>query len=128
MTQEPSNDRFGADGVILVLASILLVGSVYLLFKDIGGLDDYSKLTPVGKFASSRNDVRRKVQSGFSWGNVSEADIVYEGDSVFTGDESEANIALDNGATLTVDSKSLVVIRTQSGRVAFDLQYGSLAG
>lgn len=118
------------DGLILLIASLTFVVSSILFFADGYWMDDgmRANLTPVGKFDLSRNDVRRRVDSGLTWNNVTTPDIVYEGDSVFTGDGSEATVVLDNGAVIKIDPKSLVVIRTRGNKTEIDLQYGSLQG
>ena len=123
--------KFGIDGALIVVASILLVVSLYFLFSD-GSLTNSEtstqKLVAVGKLANRKNDVRRKAEDGFSWSNIREKDTVYEGDSIFTGEESEAQIQLNEGGKIAVDPKSLVVVRTQGNKLRLDLQYGSLVG
>lgn len=117
------------DGLILLIASFTFVVSTVLFFADSYWLDDGTKgLVAVGRFDLSRNDVRRRVDAGLTWNNVSTPDTVYEGDSIFTGDGSEATVVLDNGATIKIDPKSLVVIRTRGNKTEIDLQYGSLQG
>ncbi|HVK60155.1 MAG TPA: hypothetical protein VM432_01345 [Bdellovibrionales bacterium] len=122
--------KFGVDSIILAIASSMLVLSLVFLFADgyLFGGGDYANLMAVGKFSTSKNDVRRRVDAGLSWSTVYSKDIVYEGDSIFTGDSSEAAIQLDNGTVLKVDPKSLVVIRTKGNKLEIDLQYGSLQG
>ncbi|MES2856424.1 MAG: FecR domain-containing protein [Bdellovibrionota bacterium] len=122
--------KLGVDSVILGMSSFTLLLSLALLLGDgsfFGG-DDYGNLTAVGSFASSKNDVRRRVDAGMTWSNVNSTDVVYEGDSIFTGDSSETSIRLQNGTVLRVEPKSLVVIRTSGSKLEIDLQYGSLQG
>ncbi len=120
---------FGIDGAILALSLIALFMSIYFLLQDdSAAVKARGELTAVGKFNQSRNDVRRRVQSGFTWATVSPKDTVYEGDSIFTGDESDASIQLESGGKIQIDPKSLVVVRTQGKSLALDLQYGSLVG
>jgi hypothetical protein len=122
--------RFHVDSVIMTVASLTLVTSVFFLFQDGYFFQDgdLSDLKPVGTFKTSRNDVRRRVDSGMTWSNIDAPEKVYEGDSIFTGDKSEATISLDNGNTLKIDPKSLVVIHTLGNKTEIDLQYGSLQG
>jgi hypothetical protein len=121
-------DDYGIDGVIVGIAGMTLSVSLYLLVFDGGFFEgETDNLTPVGQFASSQNDVRRRVDSGFAWSSVASRDRVFEGDSIFTGDESEASIDLDQGGKIIIDPKSLIVIRT-SGGLQLDLQYGSMTG
>ena len=122
--------RLHVDTVIMTVAGITLATSVFLLFQDGYFFQDgnLSDLKPVGTFKVSTNDVRRRVDSGMTWSNVDAPEKVYEGDSIFTGDKSEASITLDNGNVIKVDPKSLVVIRTKGNKTEIDLQYGSLQG
>lgn len=119
----------GIDGLFLAVAALVLGASLYYFFQD-DGLTGASKIemTPVGQFAASRNDVRRRIQSGFAWATVAPNDVVFEGDSIFTGEESDANIQLSNGGRIQIDPKSLVVVKTQGKGLRLDLQYGSLVG
>jgi len=120
----------GIDGLLIAAGLIVLSLSIYFFFQDDGlGVSTSGRaITPVGSFTSSRNDVRRRIQSGFTWSSVASTDTVYEGDSVFTGEESDAAIELTGGSRLKIDPKSLVVVKTIDGGLQLDLQYGSLVG
>lgn len=122
-------DRLTVDSLILTLACFVFATSVYFLFNDGSFFDhDYANAKAVGTFKTSTNDVRRRLDAGMTWSNVDAPEKVYEGDSVFTGDRSEASITLENGTIIKVAAKSLVVIRTKNGKTQLDLQYGSLHG
>jgi hypothetical protein len=122
--------KLGVDGFILCLASLMLLLSLFFLLDDGFLTSDgmHGDLTPVGKISNSHNDVRRRVDSGIAWSQVANKDTVYEGDSIFTGDESAASVELDSGGKLSIDAKSLVVVRTRGTRLEVDLQYGSMQG
>lgn len=122
-------ERIGIDGVIIIVAAIVFVSSVYALVMDQdSGTARGKDNVAVGRFEKSQNDVRRRSNTGFSWSNIRGTDTVYEGDSIFTGDQSTAAIRLESGNDLTVEPNSLVVVRTQGSDAKFDLQYGSLFG
>lgn len=128
-TETPQGRKLGVDLAIVAVAIIALGGSAFFFFGDSffsGG--NQGQLTVVGKISKSHSDVRRKVDGGLSWGTVASADKVYEGDSIFTGDGSDALIQLDKGGQIAVDPKSLIVIRTKGNKLEVDLQYGSLEG
>ena len=122
--------RFTVDGAIMTVASITLATSVYFLLNDGAFFDERGSmdLKAVGTFKTSTNDVRRRVDAGMTWAQVEEKQTVFEGDSIFTGDKSEASIVLANGNIIKVDPKSLVVIHTIGNQTEIDLQYGSLQG
>ena len=127
LSPKEKKPRFGVDGAILAAAFIVLTGSLYFLLTDETDSDTAGKV-PVGQFTKHANDVRRRMQDGFSWSNISKSESVYEGDSVFTGESSTADIGLKSGGHLSIDSKSLVVIHTTDHGLQLDLQYGSMTG
>ena len=121
--------RIGVDMGIVIVALGALAASIFFFFGDgFFSSGQHGDMQPVGHLTKSHNDVRRKVDGGLSWGTVASADKVYEGDSVFTGDGSDAVIELDKGGRIAVDPKSLIVIRTKGSNLEVDLQYGSLEG
>ncbi len=127
---QPGSPLGRIEKALIAGATIVLVLSLFLLFEDGLILDDsdVQNLQPVGTFSKSVNDVRRKVNNGLTWQNVDQKDRVFEGDSIFTGDDSEAQVDLDKGGSLMLDPKSLVVVHTSKDGLEVDLQYGSLLG
>ncbi len=115
------------DGILLCISAGLFISSIYFLVSDDGSVISTHSLEAVGQFKQSRNDVRRKIRSGFLWSQISRHEPVYEGDSIFTGDDSDASIEIEKGGTIHLSPKSLVVIRTQDG-LFLDLKYGSMVG
>jgi hypothetical protein len=117
------------DKALLIASILILLISVGLLFNDswFNSIDD-SGLTPIGVVKDSSNDVRRKVDSGLSWGSVSSDNRIYEGDSIFTGEGSTTEIMLDGGGSLKIYEKSLIVVKTKNGKLELDLQYGNVVG
>lgn len=132
MSREKLNElrnKIGIDGAIIAVALCVFITAVTLLLTDDDAvIKNGNEFVAVGRFSTSKNDVRRRVESGFSWGNISKTDVVYEGDSIFTGEDSAASVELEKGSKLNVEPNSLVVIRTRGSAVQFDLQYGSLFG
>lgn len=117
------------DALIVMIGATAICGSAYYFSHDDGlGRVSFKKVKHVGRFATARNDVRRRIHSGLTWSSVSSNDRVFDGDSIFTGDSSTASIELENGARLEVDPKSLVMIRVRDPELHLDLQYGSLIG
>lgn len=125
---KPLKSYFSVDNTIIAAALVALAVSAFFFMRDDQGFSNREELQPVGKFSTYRNDVRRRIETGLAWGTVSKNDVVYEGDSIFTGDDSETRIALDGGGYIVVAPKSLVVIRSKSRKLEVDLQYGSLQG
>ena len=68
-------------------------------------------LEPIGRIEFSRNDVRRRVNRSLMWHDLSSEEVVFDRDSIFTGENSETEISLGDGNTIQVGASSLVVIR-----------------
>lgn len=131
MTLKDLREKYlGVDGLLVSAGVLVVTSALYFFFaKDDGlGRVQFEKSVPVGHFSSSHNDVRRRTHTGFTWGSANQSDAIFEADSIFTGDSSEASVTLNNGDRLDIDAKSLVVIRTRGSQLQLDLQYGSLVG
>lgn len=119
--------KFGIDGLLIAVGLVGIAAALFFFLKDTG-IPGYKhgELQPVGSIVKTQNDVRRRIYSGFTWTSIAKSDHVFEGDSIFTGEDSEASISLNSGGNINVDPKSLIVIRTLNGHLRLDLQYGSL--
>ena len=123
--------KMGVDALIVGAAILTLIVALIFFFEDgliFGSKNQNGDKAQVGRLINSRNDVRRRLDAGLTWGAVASSDKVYEGDNIFTGDDSEAKVEFDQGGDLNIDAKSLVVIHTKGGKLEIDLQYGSLQG
>ena len=126
---QPNRAKIGVDGILVLIGVIGIAVALYFFFQDTGLRGHTTgELRPVGKVASIQKDVRRRIESGFTWSTIGTSDDVFEGDSIFTGDESQAAIDLNTGGQLQIDPRSLIVVRTMGNRLQLDLQYGSLTG
>lgn len=126
---QSNRSKFGIDGVLILIGVIGVAAALYFLLQDnsLKG-PTQGELKAVGKVALSQKDVRRRIQSGFTWSSIGTSDEVFEGDSIFTGEESEAAINLNTGGQIKIDPRSLIVVKTLGKRLQLDLQYGSLTG
>lgn len=115
---------------IFTLALLVLVIFTYFLYDDslIFPRESTSNLQPIGDISASSNDVRRKNIESFSWMPASKTDQVFENDSIFTGDNSEAQITLQDGSILKIEPNSLITLNLNNGEMTLDLRYGNLIG
>lgn len=124
--------HFNTDRILILLGISIASVALFFFFKDDGlGRVRFEKSPPIGSFKVSHNDVRRKTRGGFTWSATTQDDQIYEGDSIFTGESSDASIQLNNesgGGQIDIEQKSLVVLKAHGNRVHLDLQYGSLSG
>ncbi len=127
-------ERENLDYLIVGISFVIFVASVYLVLDDRWlfhiGERQYSATDAVGKISSYQSDVRRKYKRAFYWMPVREEDPVFEEDSLFTGEQSEASVELSSGIVLEVAPKSLIVLRkgVQSDEFVLDVRYGSFLG
>lgn len=123
--------KFGrTEKFILIAASIVFAIMAYFLYDDSLLFPKTSNMNfkKIGTVSSSEHDVRRKNFDAFSWLPTSTKDPIYVNDSIFTGDRSEAVISLSNGATIRLQSNSLVTLNEKSGQMQLDLRYGNFKG
>jgi hypothetical protein len=126
-----NQDRYSKfDKALLAICMIVVLLCVFFMVdgRFLFSGDDTSSLQAVGEISRSENDVRQKHKISFKWRGIRNADTVFEGDSIFTGNESTTSIKFPKGGELKIDPKSLVVIRTNNGVLELDLIYGALSG
>jgi hypothetical protein len=125
--------RFNLDHAILLLAFLVFCLSSLFLIDDALFLNyifprpnyDLEKIAKVSRYS---NDVRRRVAEDVLWLPLRYPDDIFQGDLVFTGQESETEVEFPDGTKLTISPESLVVIQTIDGKAALDLQLGNVSG
>nr|BFD67285.1 hypothetical protein HAGR004_23070 [Bdellovibrio sp. HAGR004] len=123
--------RFGrTEKMIFTGALLVLMVFSYFLYDDslLFPKANNSALELIGSVAVSQNDVRRKNLDTFSWLPASRQDSVYQNDSIFTGDRSEATIQLQDGTQIRIEPNSLITLNLKNGQMNLDLRYGNLTG
>lgn len=120
------------DRTILLVAIVMLFTSLGLILdEDIlfsVGKRENANLEKIGSTKISENDVRRRFKTNFSWANLKQDNEVYQGDSIFTGDASQAVIVTNNNEEIIISSNSLVVINTRKDSILLNMEYGSVQG
>ncbi len=120
-------DRFLLIGAaIVMLLSTFLILDDRWLFKVLSTSSD--SLEKIGMTKTAVSDVRRRHSTAFSWMPLDEKDDVFQGDSIYTGDKSEAVIITDRGEQLSISPNSLVVINAKSDSIRLDIDFGSVLG
>lgn len=80
----------------------------------------------IGVVEIATNDVRRRLSSSLLWYGVSEDEVVYERDSIFTGPDSETWIRFSEDVGFKMGPNSLVILSVEDNQLKLDLQLGSL--
>lgn len=111
----------------IIVALLFLLISGFLLSTD--GLFSWNNTVEknaIGKLYEPSKDVRRKLDSGYSWSKAKNDESLLEGDSIFTGAESTAQVKLINGHEIKVSPNSLVKISLKDNRLTLDIPYGDI--
>lgn len=109
---------------------MILVVLSYLLYDDslLAPKTDHGDLKPIGSISFSENDVRRKNSGNFIWLPGNNKDQVFNEDSIFTGDRSQASIHLNDGTLIQIQENSLVNLNLKNGQMELDLRFGQFVG
>jgi hypothetical protein len=115
---------------ILILAATCFVVFSYFLYDD--SLLDFDSntgdLQKIGVISLKSNDVRQKYSKQYIWRKSSKNSAVHQGDSVFTGENSESQIELLDGSKMTIHENSLVVFNFADGQLGLDFNFGGMTG
>lgn len=123
---EKTDRKILATALVLLLLSLFMIvndGWVYhLTGADVGDLEQ------IGEVKSVKNDVRQRHQIAFTWSPLETENSVYQGDSIFTGNESGVVIRTKTGQEITVAPNSLVIVKTKADQISIDIGFGSVEG
>jgi hypothetical protein len=111
---------------VLMLLSTALIIEDRWLFKLLSTSSE--NLEKIGVTKTAVNDVRRRHGTAFSWLPLEEKSEVYQGDSIYTGEKSEAVILTERGEQIQISPNSLVVINSKTDSIRLDIDYGSVLG
>lgn len=111
--------------IVLSTASYLLVYDQWLLslFDS-----EVSHLDSIGTVTQARNDVRRRYPTSFSWLPLGREEEIYQGDTIFTGDNSKVKITTTAGDEIELAENSLIVIKRRKDAIQLEINFGSLQG
>lgn len=118
-----------SDRNIAIVTLLLILLFSFLLFND-RVFDQFSerKGRQIGVLVRKERDVRYRLREKLAWTKPEVSQPVLAGDAIYTGDMSEAEIHLQDGSILKVESQSLVVIDFKGDVPSLDLQSGSVSG
>jgi hypothetical protein len=118
------------DRILFFVLTGIACALSYLLYDDTLLFPPPKKATleQIGTVTYAVKDVRKKSMTNFMWLPSESEDLVYQGDSIFTGDDSSASVKLTDGTLVDVKSNSLVVLNLKENQMALDLQFGNFVG
>jgi hypothetical protein len=118
------------DILFLAISAAIFIFSSYLLYDDsfLFHQKVTSEFEEIGFISQKFKDVRRKNSTNFIWMPVRENDKVYQHDSLFTGDESTAQITFLDGTKIDIASNSLVDLNIEEEQMNLNLKFGNFVG
>jgi hypothetical protein len=118
-----------SDRWIIGVATLVGLSSLALLLSDNwftrAYLEGKTGLVVFGRVVTSIKDVKRKISDDFLWVPALKDDPLYEGDSAFTGVDSEAEIQIDK-STIWMEPNSLILFKRIKGVPALDIRQGAV--
>ena len=114
---------FGSALALFVVSTVLIVDD-RLLFRG----DDSGSRDSIAKLYRKDNDVRRRFETDTAFMPVQNAQDMYRGDAVFTGDRSEAEVVFTDGSKVNVEAGSLVVLQLSKENPKISIEKGTISG
>ncbi len=115
------------DRAVVLIALLILIFVTYLLVTDqnVISFEQAYKGDLIGQIFPRGSDTRQKHPTSYTWDKVASPKQIFEGDSIYTGSDSTAQINLDDGTTIQVQPESLIVVtKTSKNSFSLDLQFG----
>lgn len=130
--REPKRKEDRFDRTLVGAALIAFFVSVTLIFDDRFlfnvGVRKNPDAVSIGEVVRETSGVRRKFDGGLDFFSLSKSAEVFDGDTIFTGEGSSAEIKIGKNTTLSLEPGSLVVIhRERSGKPRVSVRRGSVA-
>lgn len=85
-----------------------------------------SQLKVIGTLTESTNDVRHKISKQYMWRPARSKIEIHQGDSLFTGAESESRVELLDGSEMIIKENSLVVFNMDNNQLNMNFSFGKL--
>ncbi|MCB0370053.1 MAG: FecR domain-containing protein, partial [Bdellovibrionales bacterium] len=115
------------DKAILLVSTLIILFYSYLLYDDSFLFPHQeSSYQTVGILSKSANDVRLKSIESYLWTPARSSEKLHEKDSIFTGDNSGAEVVLNDGSTINLESNSLIILSMKENGLELNLKYGEI--
>lgn len=122
---KPTERRIVITSALMLLLSALALVDPDLAARLLGRTTRDGRLE-LGRIEAVQNDVRRKDDGRYVWTRVPGPDVVADGDAIFTGEKSQADVKLGNGLRLHVPAESLVRFHAIKGEKVIEFEAGGL--
>lgn len=120
------SSHFSTFEKLLTVLGIGLISLGIYLSKNLSNTDLISsELEVVGD--TTQGQAKRKTERSFSWADISNKEIVYNNDQIYTSTNQSLNIELENRSFLEISPNSLVRVNIdESKSLGVDIDQGTL--
>lgn len=117
------------DKALLIGAALLFFFSIKFIVNDSSGVHiiDNEKGESLGFVTFQSNDTRYKPANSFSWSKSNQQQKVYQSDSLFVGEKSQAEVQISAKGKLNIGENSLVVFNKVQNQDVANLQLGNFS-
>src|ERR1035437_749990 len=115
--------------IIFVIALVAFCGSLAFLvtFNRIFARPLINPEDVIAKAVHVTNSVRRSTPLMFEFSEIWAGDPIGNGDTIYSGDNSQITILFSEGSALTIRPNSLVVIRMIDGKLEIKIEKGNIS-
>ena len=127
----PNDSNFSKfDYLIIGLGSMIFYLSVAMIIKEPRQmrLSDTNNSSVIAKVIAQTGQIKRKNQNEISWMKADQGEHFYPQDMIFTGEDSTAEISLQNGSFLSLGPNTLMTFSITNGIANLTLNSGSMMG
>lgn len=116
-----------AENKIIVFLLLVVAALIFILIEDPLINDTKGTQQPrIGRIQRIQNDSRYKISSRFSWVPAMEGQAVYNQDTVFSGQNSEMEIALEDKGKIHIGSETMIKLELLREIPSLVFNFGSL--
>lgn len=116
------------DKILLIVSALMAAYAAHMLVKPAPiTFQTRVNSVPIAKVITFSNIVKKKPAQSVSWANISKANELYQGDQVFTHNDSFAEIVYKNSTSLNLLPNTLLKIEENSDGFNVDLKKGFLS-
>jgi hypothetical protein len=115
--------------LVIVSCSLFASAIVFLIYFE--SMFNKKGVHPDDKIAQvikADQQVRRRMPMSFEFDQLKEGDNIGNGDSIFSGDNSQIMVKFLKGSQLVIGEQSLVVLREIDGKVDMKIEKGGVSG
>lgn len=116
--------------VLVVLSSILFISAIVILvnFESLFKRKFVHPDDKIAEVIKVDQQVKRRMPMSFEFDNLEEGQTIGNGDSIFSGDNSQIMVKFLKGSQLVIGEQSLVVLREVGGKLDMKIEKGGVSG